>query len=193
MALNCPTCGTQNDDTAQFCRQCGSKFGAGSFPPPPAGGSPGPPAPPTYGSYPPYPDAAGGSTPSYGSYPPYAQNSYGQPPAPAPYQPGGFPAPVPPYPAAGFGQQGGQMSKIGMILSIVSGCLMAVGLIPCLGWVNYFTLLFAVVSAVLSLVSFSSEAQTDIKARNQATIALVVAGISAIVGVFRLFLGGCVF
>ena len=54
---NCTRCGTANDSSAQFCKQCGSQLSASAYPPPPPtpgqGFPPPPPQQPPPGSYPP--------------------------------------------------------------------------------------------------------------------------------------------
>ena len=48
---NCTRCGTDNDVSAQFCKNCGNQLNAGGYPPPPPQGQYPPPPPP--GQYPP--------------------------------------------------------------------------------------------------------------------------------------------
>ncbi|HEV7398389.1 MAG TPA: hypothetical protein VGN86_17890 [Pyrinomonadaceae bacterium] len=73
-------------------------------------------------------------------------------------------------------------------LGITAISLMAVGLIPCLGWINYFALLLSFITVILSIVA-SSNAKTQ-AARSAATIGLVLALIAGFVGIIRLLLGG---
>ena len=50
---NCNSCGTMNDDSAHFCKQCGASLSAQSYPPPPPPqrpSHPSPPPPPAYGA-----------------------------------------------------------------------------------------------------------------------------------------------
>lgn len=49
---NCSRCGVANDDTARFCKQCGSPLNPQAYPPPPP---PDPNYPPPRQSYPPPP------------------------------------------------------------------------------------------------------------------------------------------
>ena len=53
---NCNRCGTANDSTAQFCKQCGSPLAAPGYPPPPPPGQgyPPPPGQPNYQQQPGY-------------------------------------------------------------------------------------------------------------------------------------------
>ena len=71
----CPACGTENPDSAKFCKNCGFSFPAvAATPPPPAppppGPPPGPPSPPPYAGAPAPPPPA--PPPSYGAPPPMA-------------------------------------------------------------------------------------------------------------------------
>jgi hypothetical protein len=73
-------------------------------------------------------------------------------------------------------------------LGIIAISLMVVGLIPCLGWINYFGLLLSFITVILSIVA-ASNAKTQV-ARSAAIIGLVFALIAGFVGFIRLVLGG---
>lgn len=73
-------------------------------------------------------------------------------------------------------------------LGIIAISLMVVGLIPCLGWINYFALLLSFITVILSIAA-SSNAKTQ-AAKSAATIGLVFALIAGFVGFIRLLLGG---
>jgi L-lactate permease len=65
---------------------------------------------------------------------------------------------------------------------------MAVGLIPCIGWLNYINLPLAFVTVIVSIVaSSSSKTSAD---RSAAMIGLAFALIAGFVGFIRLLLGG---
>jgi uncharacterized membrane protein len=60
---NCARCGTDNDSSAKFCKNCGSSLDSQGYAPPP------PPPPPNQGSYPPPPPPQPGyyqQPPNYG-------------------------------------------------------------------------------------------------------------------------------
>ncbi|HQP36713.1 MAG TPA: hypothetical protein PLI95_16115 [Polyangiaceae bacterium] len=114
---------------------------------------------------------------------------YGMPPAPYggnPQNPyGGFGAPPPP-PA----NKPNGLPQAALIVGIVAGCLCIVGLIPCLGWVNYFTLFAAAAGKVLAIVGLISE--KDSRNHTNAIIGLVISLVALVVGSIRLALGaGC--
>jgi hypothetical protein len=76
----------------------------------------------------------------------------------------------------------------GRTMGIIAVSLMAVGFIPCVGWLNYINIPFGFVTIVLCIVALSS-AKSD-SARSSATIGLVLAIVANCAGVFRLILGG---
>jgi hypothetical protein len=128
----------------------------------------------------------GQSAPGYQQTPGYEQqagsNYYQTPPQPMTYQPvTANPYGLPP-------QSTSSLPVVGMSLGIFVLCLMLVGLIPCLGWLNWFVLTLAVVTNVICLISILSE--KDLNARNKAIIGFVLAFVAIFVGGFRLALGG---
>jgi zinc ribbon protein len=73
-------------------------------------------------------------------------------------------------------------------MGIVAISLMAIGLIPCLGWLNYLNFTFSFVTLVLSIVALT-QARSD-AARSSALIGLTLVILADFVGVFRLAMGG---
>ena len=73
----------------------------------------------------------------------------------------------------------------GFVLSLVAGFFLLIGLIPFLGWSNWFTTLPA---AILGIV-FSSVAMSKSK-NGLATAGLVIGILVFVVAVIRLILGG---
>ena len=73
-------------------------------------------------------------------------------------------------------------------MGIIALSLMLVGLIPCLGWVNYLNFAFSFITFVLSIVALTS-ARSD-NARNSALIGLVLVILANCIGMVRLVLGG---
>lgn len=73
-------------------------------------------------------------------------------------------------------------------MGIIVISLMVVGLIPCLGWVNYITLTLAFVTVIISIIGASNAKSTS--ARSAATLGLVFALIAGFVGFIRLIIGG---
>jgi len=73
-------------------------------------------------------------------------------------------------------------------MGIVALSLTLVGLVPCLGWLNYFNFAFSFVTFVLAIVAIAS-ARSD-AARTSAILGLVFVLIANVIGVFRLILGG---
>ncbi len=78
-------------------------------------------------------------------------------------------------------------STAALTLSIMSACIAVVGLIPCLGWMNYGTLLFGIIGAVLAA---RIRANLLHPFRGTANTAFVVAVAACTVGAIRLLLGG---
>lgn len=129
--------------------------------------------------------------------PPPPSPSYTTPPArqplPAP-QPPPYAAPPSHAPASGNVSVNApintstQLSGWGLICGTVALCILLLGLMPCLGWLNWFTLMWAAAGNILSVVGLITE-QTQ-PARSKATIGLVCGLIAGIVGSIRLAMGG---
>jgi hypothetical protein len=83
---------------------------------------------------------------------------------------------------------GGGLAKAGMGLGISAACLMVLGLIPCLGWLNWFVLILAGIAKILCWVAVFTERSSI--ARNHAVIGLVACFLALLIGFFRLVLGG---
>lgn len=132
-----------------------------------------PPAPPAGN---PWPSQAPPQVPPQAYQPPQ------QYPAPIP-APQHYPPPAPPQAAPSNG-----LSTVGQTLSTVALCLMCVGLIPCLGWLNWFTIPIGGISAVISLIALLTDQNSS--SRNSAVIGLVMGVVAAGVGTFRLLIGG---
>jgi len=73
-------------------------------------------------------------------------------------------------------------------MGIVAISLMAIGLIPCLGWLNYLNFAFSSITLVLSIVALT-QARSD-SARSSALIGLTLVILADFIGVFRLVIGG---
>ena len=78
---------------------------------------------------------------------------------------------------------------IGMVMGIVILCVTVIGLVPCLGWMNWLTITVGPVTTILNLVAIILE-QADANKRSKAVIGLVLALVAVIVGGIRLVLGG---
>lgn len=63
------------------------------------------------------------------------------------------------------------------------------GLIPCLGWVNWLNIPFAIVGVVIAIVSIS-QAGAERRPAGAAIGGLVLSVTAVVIGVIRLFLGG---
>lgn len=124
---------------------------------------------------------------------------YPQPPGtymPPPYTP---PPAAPPVPVSPFAignqtphgpNKTGQLPQTSMTLGIITACFMLIGMIPCLGWLNWFTLTLAFPAIIISIVAAATEQRPD--ARNKAIIGLILASVAMFLGGFRLILGaGC--
>jgi hypothetical protein len=104
-----------------------------------------------------------------------------QPPPQIQYVP--YSVPAPPSPTQTSGLPG-----VVRTMGIIALSLMLVGLIPCLGWINYLNFAFSFVTVVLGILALAS-ANSD-SARSSAIIGLALVVVANCVGVFRLILGG---
>jgi len=80
------------------------------------------------------------------------------------------------------------MNVIGFIMSLIAGFFMLIGLIPFLGFLNWFTTLPAAVLAII----FSSVGLSKSRS-GLATAGLVIGIVVFCIAIFRLSLGGGIF
>ena len=73
-------------------------------------------------------------------------------------------------------------------LGIIALSLMLVGIIPCLGWLNYLNIVLSVVTIVLAIVALAS-AKSDAE-RTSAFLGLGFVVMAVFVGIARLIVGG---
>lgn len=83
----------------------------------------------------------------------------------------------------------GPLPMIGMVMGIVILCVAVIGLIPCLGWMNWLTVSLGPVTTIINLVAIILET-ADTNKRSKAVIGLVLALVAVVVGGIRLVLGG---
>jgi hypothetical protein len=95
-----------------------------------------------------------------------------------------------PYPInSAHGQvQDSGLANTGRTMGIIAISLMFVGLIPCVGWLNYINIPFSFATIVLCIVAAATAKAAP--ARSSAIIGLVLAIISDGVGFIRLIIGG---
>ncbi|HEX8457772.1 MAG TPA: hypothetical protein VF656_10785 [Pyrinomonadaceae bacterium] len=99
----------------------------------------------------------------------------------------------PPAPQVVYQQFVPQVENSGLastarVMGIIALSLMLVGLVPCLGWVNWIMLPFSLLTFILSLIA--SLSVKNERARGMALMGLVFAAVAGFVGFFRLILGG---
>lgn len=86
----------------------------------------------------------------------------------------------------------GTLARTGMTLSIVVACFAVVGLLPCLGWMHWFTLIFGGITNILCWAALLTEGKVEAY-RNKAIVGLVITFLAIFFGGIRLVLGaGCV-
>jgi len=160
---NCAACGTPNVDGVKFCVNCGAQI-----PPPAESWRTETDVKEVEQIYTP-PDYTMPDTPM--------QTQYGQPPV---YQ----------APNANFmsKMQSGGLPQTVFTVGIIAICLMGLGLIPCLGWLNWFTIPVSLIAIALGIVALVNKKLPD--AGNKATIGTVLGGIALVIGFIRLGLGG---
>ena len=167
----------------------------GGYGPPPDGGAYGPPPAGGYGP----PGGDGGFTPPPGGgHGPPPGGGYGPPPGGGYGPPGGGGYNGPPQGFGPPGLQGGGGGSSGLktaaIVFICIGALLFVaGLVPCLGWVNWFgipTNVVPVVLGIVGLVNKNKNADGSTPDSGVFIAALVVGGLGVVGGSVRCFLGG---
>jgi formate-dependent nitrite reductase membrane component NrfD len=78
------------------------------------------------------------------------------------------------------------MGIVGLVFGVISIVGFFIGLIPFLGWFNWFNIPLALVGLVISIIA----AATNENSRGPAVIGIVLCAIAVLVGAFRLMLGG---
>lgn|SRR5215213_1607979 len=169
MAL-CSGCGSINDDNAQACSVCGQSLVAGQ------------------------PSSSGSTASSADSYaPPTPENprlGYDRAGAPPPaYQSGPLaPGYVYQSPPGVTEPTTGPLAMISMVMGIVVLCFAFIGLVPCLGWLNWVTVTFGPITITICVIGIILEKNQNI--RNKAIVGLALALVAVIIGAIRLVLGG---
>jgi hypothetical protein len=207
---SCLACGADNVEDVLYCSRCGKRLEPPAPPPeywryntedlnpPPRPAEPN--RPPAYRPPPPYanrpPDAPQQGYEPRSPYGPQQQayaprQAYGPQQSPRPYGP---PAPYqPPTPATYTPAQttttaGTSLPRVAMTAGIVLASVTLLGLIPCLGWLNWFTLIFGKMAIILSIVALVAD--KDASRKNMAVIGLVLSSSAVVVAILRLIIGG---
>jgi hypothetical protein len=82
------------------------------------------------------------------------------------------------------------MHTVSLVLGILALVGMLIGFIPCLGWLNWFNIPFAVVGLVIGIVA-TTQAPPD--KRGMAIGGTVMCAVATGLGMIRLLLGGGIF
>lgn len=93
------------------------------------------------------------------------------------------------------------MKQASFIIGIVTIVGMFIGLIPCLGWFNWFNLPLAIVGLVLGFIAYNNERQAPVQhdpnttyyRNNSMPIGIILNAVAFGFGLIRLFLGGGIF
>ena len=75
------------------------------------------------------------------------------------------------------------MGAVSLIIGILAGIGMAIGFIPCLGWINWFNIPVAAIGLVFGIIA---TAQGD----GKGIAGLVICAVAIFLGLIRLVLGG---
>ena len=79
------------------------------------------------------------------------------------------------------------MQLISLVWGILALCGFVAGLVPCLGWMNWFNIPFSAAGLIFSIVAFASGRPGM---RSAATWGIVLCSIAVLIGAKRLILGG---
>ena len=83
------------------------------------------------------------------------------------------------------------LSMASLGLGIASLCFMLLGLVPCLGWLNWFTLALGFGALVTGVIVLTQQPKDGMKNDSSMAIpGLVIASLTLIIGGIRLVLGG---
>ena len=203
---SCLACGADNVEDVLYCVKCGKRLEPPAPPPefwryntedlnPPRPVQPNtPPAyqpPPPYTPYSPQQDYE--PRQGYGQQQTYApRQGYGPQQNARPYAP---PAPYqPPHPApythapVQTASTGTPLPRVAMTIGVILASVTLLGLIPCLGWVNWFTLIFGKMAIIISIVALVAD--KDASRKSMALIGLVLSSAAVVVAILRLIIGG---
>jgi hypothetical protein len=78
--------------------------------------------------------------------------------------------------------------RAGKTMGVVAFSMMLAGLIPCLGWLNWFTIPFSFLTFIVCVVAAASANYSV--TRNKAVIGLILAMVAGVIGTVRLLMGG---
>ena len=78
------------------------------------------------------------------------------------------------------------MGIVGLVFGIISIIGFFIGLIPFLGWFNWFNIPLALVGLIISIIA----AATNKDSKAPAVTGIVLCAIAIFIGAFRLMLGG---
>ena len=84
------------------------------------------------------------------------------------------------------------MATVALVWGILAFVGFAFGLIPCLGWLNWFNIPFSLAGVVIAIVAMS-KASAERKPVGPAIAGLILTGIAALAGGIRLVIGGGLF
>ncbi|MEN5195386.1 hypothetical protein MUK51_17890 [Sphingobacterium faecium] len=82
------------------------------------------------------------------------------------------------------------MRIAGLVLGILSLIGMLIAFIPCLGWLNWLNIPFAVVGLIVSLIAYND---VTVQPNNQPKTGIILCAIAIVLGGFRLLVGGGIF
>ena len=80
------------------------------------------------------------------------------------------------------------MQTLSLVFGILAILGLLIGVVPCLGSLNWLNIPFAIVGAVLGLLAYNSAGPTQ--PRGTAKTAVVLCALAAGLGLLRLILGG---
>jgi hypothetical protein len=206
---SCLACGADNAEDVLYCVKCGKRLEPPAPPPEfwryntedlkPPQRPVQPNAPPAYQPPPPYtnrppqqgyetrhdyaPRPSGYAPPQYGGQQQPNVHPYSPP---APYRPQ-HPAPYPNAPAQTT-TTGTSLPRVAMTIGIVLASITLLGLVPCLGWLNWFTLIFGKMAIILSIVALVAD--KDASRKSMSVIGLVLSSSAVVVAILRLIIGG---
>lgn len=82
------------------------------------------------------------------------------------------------------------MQIASLILGILSLIGMFIAFIPCLGFLNWFNIPFAVIGFIISLIAFTQKTYPVQEDKGYSRAGLILCTLAIVFGFFRLILGG---
>lgn len=81
------------------------------------------------------------------------------------------------------------MGIAALVLGVLAAIGMTIAFIPCLGWLNWLNIPFAMIGLIISIIAVSGNSPD----KNKGLAGLILCSMAIVLGAFRLMIGGGIF